>query len=87
MLAQVTTYLSNAPKSVASYSAYNKAKMFIKESSGPQPSVPSHLRNAPTKFMKNLGYGKGYKYTPDFEDGEGEQDYLPKDIIGVKFFT
>ena len=61
ILAQATTYLARAAKSIEVYEAYGKAKQLVKTWTGPQPEVPIHLRNAPTKMMKNLGYGKGYK--------------------------
>ena len=52
----------------------------------PNEPVPIHLRNAPTKLMKNLGYGKNYKYTPKFENPEdAEQEYLPKKLKGRKY--
>ena len=83
----MATYLAQAPKSIAVYSAYNKAKSLVKECPGGQPGVPLHLRNAPTKLMKELNYGKGYKYTPNFTQEDGRQDYLPKELLGTKFFT
>lgn len=53
---------------------------------GPLPPVPLHLRNAPTRLMKNLGYGKGYKYNPAYKEPV-EQDYLPEELKGIDFFT
>ncbi|XP_012567060.1 ATPase WRNIP1 [Hydra vulgaris] len=86
ILAQVVVYLANAPKSIAVYEAYKNAKDFIKNCSGSQPEVPLHLRNAPTKLMENLGYGKDYKYTPLFKE-DPMQEYLPKSMLGKKFFN
>ncbi|XP_072416622.1 ATPase WRNIP1 isoform X2 [Chiloscyllium punctatum] len=62
ILAQCVTYLSRAPKSVEVYMAYDAVKESLRNHKGPLPSVPLHLRNAPTKLMKDLGYGKDYKY-------------------------
>ncbi|MEI7620761.1 MAG: replication-associated recombination protein A [Candidatus Falkowbacteria bacterium] len=75
-LAQLVVYLAKSPKSVASYNAYDVAKREV-ETSGSLP-VPIHLRNAPTGLMKDLGYGKDYKYTP-MEDSS-KQEYLPKEL-------
>ncbi|XP_072880308.1 ATPase WRNIP1 [Hemitrygon akajei] len=71
ILAQCVAYLARAPKSVEIYRAYEAIKESVRNHKGPLPSVPLHLRNAPTKLMKDLGYGKGYKYPPDnkMEDG------------------
>lgn len=80
-LAQLVVYLSNAPKSVKTYFAYNKAKKDVEEY-GNLP-VPMHIRNAPTKLMEKLGYGKGYKYTP-VEDSGG-QEYLPDELRKRKY--
>ncbi|XP_021352741.1 ATPase WRNIP1-like [Mizuhopecten yessoensis] len=86
MLAQCTVYLCRAPKSVEIYKAYNKAKTQVKGQEGTQPSVPLHLRNASTKLMKSLGYGKGYKYNPDYDEPV-DQDYLPPQLKHINFFT
>ncbi|KAG8571562.1 hypothetical protein GDO81_011696 [Engystomops pustulosus] len=85
ILAQCVIYLARAPKSIAAYSAYNKVKEHLKNYKGPLPPVPLHLRNAPTKLMKNLGYGKGYKYNPMYSEPVN-QDYLPPEVKGIKFF-
>ena len=77
-LAQAATYLASAPKSNASYMAIAAAKKDVDET-GELP-VPLHLRNAPTKFMKNLDYGKEYKYSHDFEGHFTEQQYLPEEL-------
>ncbi|XP_031759099.1 ATPase WRNIP1 isoform X2 [Xenopus tropicalis] len=84
ILAQCVMYLACAPKSISVYSAYNKVKECLKNHKGPLPSVPLHLRNAPTKLMKGLGYGKGYKYNPLFSEPV-EQDYMPEEMKGVTF--
>ncbi|XP_041376048.1 ATPase WRNIP1-like isoform X2 [Gigantopelta aegis] len=85
ILAQCATYLARAPKSIEVYAAYSKAKAAIKNHEGPLPTVPLHLRNAPTTLMKNLGYGKGYKYNPEFSEPV-EQEYLPDCLRGTDFF-
>ena len=80
-LAHCAIYLAKSPKNIAVYSAYNKARQEIEES-GNLP-VPLHLRNAPTKLMKDLDYGRDYKYPP-LEDASG-QEYLPDKIKHKKF--
>ena len=80
-LAQLVIYLANAKKSVSAYMAYGKAKRDVEEY-GNLP-VPMHIRNAPTKLMEKLGYGKGYKYTP-LEDSTGQQ-YLPEKLQHRKY--
>jgi putative ATPase len=84
-LAECVVYLAVAPKSNAVYKAYNAAKSFIKKD-GTRP-VPMHLRNAPTKLMKELDYGKGYRYAHDEEDGfaAGEQ-YMPDGLQEQTFY-
>jgi putative ATPase len=78
ILAQATTYLSSCPKSNASYMSVEKAMTDVREK--PYLPVPLHLRNAPTKLMKELGYHKGYKYAHDFENHFVEQQNLPGEI-------
>lgn len=78
VLAQAATYLASAPKSNASYSALMDAKADV-EITG-ELAVPLHLRNAPTKFMKSLDYGKDYKYSHSFEGHFTEQQYLPDEL-------
>ncbi|KAJ1200926.1 hypothetical protein NDU88_004747 [Pleurodeles waltl] len=85
LLAQCVTYLARAPKSIEVYSAYNNVKACLKNHKGPLPPVPLHLRNAPTKLMKGLGYGQGYKYNPMFK-GPVDQDYLSEELRGLNFF-
>lgn len=83
-LAQGVAYLATAPKSNASYMAYLEAAEDIKKH-GALP-VPLHIRNAPTKLMKGLGYGKGYKYPHSFKGAEVEQDYLPERLKGQEYY-
>lgn len=80
-LAHCVIYLAKSPKSVAAYFAYGRAQQEV-ASSGNLP-VPLHLRNAPTKLMKELGYSKNYKYTPIEDDSK--QEYLPEKLKGKKF--
>lgn len=83
-LAQGVTYLATAPKSNASYSGYLNALKDVKEN-GALP-VPKHIRNAPTNLMKEMDYGKGYKYPHNYENSEVEQDYLPDKLKGKKYY-
>lgn len=82
-LAQAVVYCAKSKKSNLLYSAYGKAAQDAKNTSN--LGVPVHLRNAPTKFMKEIGYGKDYKYNPDFE-GEVDQEYLPKELKNRDYF-
>ncbi|GAB6026264.1 Werner helicase interacting protein 1 [Chamberlinius hualienensis] len=84
ILAQCVVYLAEAPKSVRVYRAYSKVKECIKNHEGALPGVPIHLRNAPTVLMKNLNYGKEYKYNPDYDEPV-DQTYLPDCLENVKF--
>ena len=77
ILAQLTTYLSSSPKSNASYMALNNSIEIIKEQG--TPSVPLHLRNAPTDLMKNMEYGEDYKYPHSYEKSFVNENYFPKD--------
>jgi putative ATPase len=83
-LAQAATYLATAPKSNASYKAMLAAAKDVEEKGA--LSVPLHLRNAPTELMDRLGYGKGYKYAHDFPDHVVEQEHLPKELEGNKYY-
>lgn len=83
-LAQATVYLATAPKSNATYSALNQVYRQIKNT-GSLP-VPKHIRNAPTSLMKELGYGKGYKYAHDQPGGIVLQNHLPDELKGSKFY-
>ncbi|MEK7545899.1 MAG: replication-associated recombination protein A [Patescibacteria group bacterium] len=82
ILAQAVAYCARAPKSNALYVGYGKVKSDIREL--PNEGVPLHLRNATTKLMKRIGYGKGYKYGPDFKETV-DQEYLPKSLKGRKY--
>jgi putative ATPase len=75
-LAQALVYLALAPKSNAVYVAYKAARSAARETGSEPP--PKHIRNAPTKLMKEIGYGKGYAYDHDAEDGFSGQDYFPE---------
>ncbi len=85
ILSECAIYLANSPKSNASYKAINKAQQLVKQTG--DLSIPLHLRNAPTKLMKELDYGKDYKYSHDFPNNFVEQDYLPDEIAGTKLYT
>jgi len=84
-LAQAAIYLATAPKSNSIYAAYGKVQQMINES-GSLP-VPYHIRNAPTGLMKELGYGKGYRYAHNYENAYTPQDYLPDEIRGQQFYS
>ena len=84
-LAQAVIFMARAPKSVEVYRAYSTAVATIRYRSGPQPSVPLHLRNAPTQLMKDLGYGRGYQYNPDYQVPV-QQQYLPDCLQDADFF-
>jgi putative ATPase len=77
-LAQAVTYLATAPKSNAVYLAYGRAKEDV--ASRATPPVPLHIRNAPTKLMKEQGFGEGYRYPHDYTNGLVEQDYMPEEL-------
>ena len=83
-LAQVTIYLALAPKSVAVYRAYGEVKRAIEER--PAEPVPLALRNAPTRMMKELGYGRDYIYAPDSEEGVAGLECLPDSLAGTTFY-
>ncbi|GMJ01268.1 hypothetical protein like AT1G24290 [Hibiscus trionum] len=84
ILAQCVAYLALAPKSIAVYRAIGAAQKVVRESVGQNEGVPLHLRNAPTKLMKELGYGKDYIYPPD-NPSSSTQSYLPPSLVGYKF--
>ncbi|MEM1220186.1 MAG: replication-associated recombination protein A, partial [Bacteroidota bacterium] len=85
ILSQAVIYLATSPKSNSAYLAINKAQALVRQTGN--LSVPIPLRNAPTKLMKELDYGKDYKYSHDFPGHFVEQDYLPAEIKGKKLFT
>jgi len=82
ILAQAVVYLAKCEKSNALYTAYNQAAHDVREMGN--LDVPLHIRNAPTSLMKDLGYGAGYKYSPD-HDYKEKQDYLPEKLKGRKY--
>lgn len=84
ILAETTVYLATSPKSNSAYLSIDKALALVGET-GNLP-VPLHLRNAPTKLMKELDYGKEYKYAHDYENNFVQQDYLPKEIKNSRFW-
>ena len=84
ILSQCTIYLANSPKGNGAYMAINRAQQEVKET-GSLP-VPLHLRNAPTKLMRDLGYGKGYLYSHDYPNNFVEQEFLPDEIKKKQFF-
>jgi putative ATPase len=83
-LAQAAVYLATAPKSNSLYTGYGKVKEIINKTG--YLSVPLHIRNAPTKLMKELDYGKDYKYAHNYADAYTPQEYLPEKLKGQKFY-
>ena len=84
ILSQCVTYLAASPKSNAAVAAIGEALSAVKKY-GDLP-VPLHIRNAPTKLMKNLDYGKNYEYSHSYDNNFSSQEYLPKEISGKKFY-
>ena len=84
-LAETTIYLATSPKSNSAYMAINEALDFVAHDTTNRP-IPLHLRNAPTKLMKESGYGKGYKYAHDFEGNFVEQQFLPDTLKEKQFY-
>lgn len=84
ILSQTVTYLASSAKSNASYEAIGKAQELVSRT-GDLP-VPLHIRNAPTKLMKNIGYGKDYKYSHSYENNFKEQEYFPASLSGTKLY-
>lgn len=84
-LAELVLYLAAAPKSNSVYTAYKRVKSVIRET-GALPT-PLHIRNAPTSLMKDIGYGKGYKYPHDYDGARVKEDYLPDEISGRSFYA
>ncbi|TSE11156.1 MULTISPECIES: replication-associated recombination protein A [Aquimarina] len=85
ILSQCAVYLASSPKSNASYMAINKAQQLVKQTG--DLSVPLHIRNAPTKLMKELGYGEDYKYAHEHENNFVKQEFLPKEITNTKLYN
>ncbi|UEG50201.1 replication-associated recombination protein A [Ferruginibacter lapsinanis] len=84
ILSQCVTYLASSPKSNAAYMAINTAMAAVQQFG--DLSVPLHIRNAPTKLMKNEGYGKDYQYSHNYESNFSAQEYLPNEISGTTFY-
>lgn len=84
ILSEATIYLASSPKSNAAYMAINKAQELVKKE-GDLP-VPLHIRNAPTKLMKDVGYGKNYKYAHDYPGNFVQQEFLPEKISGTVLY-
>ncbi|MDE3741552.1 replication-associated recombination protein A [Maribacter polysaccharolyticus] len=84
ILSQCAIYLATSAKSNASYMAINTAQQTVKQTGN--LSVPLPLRNAPTKLMKDLGYGKEYKYAHDYDDNFVDEEFLPEELTGTSFY-
>jgi putative ATPase len=84
-LAEACAYLAAAPKSNRLYRGFGAAMKAARET--PAEPVPLHIRNAPTRLMKDLGYGAGYRYDPDWEGGVAPQTYLPDSLSGSRFYV
>ena len=84
ILSQCATYLASSPKSNAAYKAIEKAQQVVKETG--DLSVPLEIRNAPTKLMKELGYGDNYKYAHNYDNNFAEQEFLPDEIKNTTFY-
>ncbi|MDO5106362.1 replication-associated recombination protein A [Capnocytophaga sp.] len=84
ILSQCAAYLAASPKSNAAYKAINLAQQIVKQTG--DLSVPVHLRNAPTKLMKELGYGKEYQYAHDYENSFAFQDFMPETLQGTTIY-
>jgi putative ATPase len=84
ILSQCAIYLATSPKSNASYMAIGEAQQLVKQTG--DLSVPIHLRNAPTKLMKEMGYGEEYKYSHSYENNFSKQEYLPDEIKNTAFY-
>lgn len=85
ILSQCATYLACSPKSNAAYEAINKAQQLVKETG--DLSVPLSIRNAPTKLMKDIGYGDNYKYAHNYENNFADQEFLPEEIKETTLYT
>ncbi|KAF2130764.1 P-loop containing nucleoside triphosphate hydrolase protein [Dothidotthia symphoricarpi CBS 119687] len=84
-LAHAVVALALAPKSTRAYRGLNNAMLALREPGVAALPIPMHLRNAPTRFMKDRGYGEGYKYNPEYVGGRVRQEYLPEGIRGRAF--
>lgn len=84
-LAHAVTALALSPKSTRAYRGMNNAYDALREPGVAALPIPHHIRNAPTKLMKDMGYGEGYKYNPHYLDGKVKQEYLPEALRGRSF--
>ena len=84
ILSQCATYLACSPKSNAAYMAINHAQQLVKQTG--DLSVPLNIRNAPTKLMKEIGYGEDYKYSHNYENNFANQEFLPKEVSNTKLY-
>lgn len=84
ILSQCAVYLANSEKSNASYTAINAAQQVVRNTG--DLSIPLHLRNAPTKLMKELDYGKDYKYAHNYSENFASQEFMPEELSGTKFY-
>ncbi|MGJ8549731.1 replication-associated recombination protein A [Winogradskyella wichelsiae] len=85
ILSQCATYLASSPKSNAAYEAIGRAQQLVKETG--DLSVPIPMRNAPTKLMKELGYGEAYKYSHNYQNNFAHQEFLPEEIADTKLYN
>jgi putative ATPase len=85
ILAQCVIYLAASPKGNAAYKAINEAQSRVRETGS--LGIPLSLRNAPSKLMKELGYGDGYRYSHDYPENFADQEFLPDEIIGTSFYS
>ena len=85
-LAETTIYLATSPKSNSAYAAINAALAQVEHDTTNRP-IPLHIRNAPTKLMKSLDYGRDYKYAHDYAGSFVEQEFLPEGLEGTRFYT
>lgn len=84
-LAHCAVALSLAPKSTRAYRGLNNAYAALREPGVAALPVPLHLRNAPTRLMREMGYGAEYKYPPNYREGRVRQEYLPEELLGRRF--
>ena len=83
-LAQLVTYLTASPKSNAAYTGYGQAVREVRQ--GDNPPVPLEIRNAPTRLMKDLGYGRDYQYAHEFDEQTTAMECLPESLAGHRFY-
>ena len=84
ILSQCATYLACSPKSNAAYMAIGNAQQLVKQTG--DLSIPLAIRNAPTKLMKEIGYGENYKYSHNYDNNFVSQEFLPKEIVDTKLY-